>query len=138
MRISSRKYTITGSTAGNLNTVTVGNGAEAATLLMQSVMPGTLSAVFVVDAETENVTLAAQWQGSDDGSTWITIAHAPQNPAAVVLATGTSGADPAVTRAVPAPSAVHGFRYARARVIVGVTTAQTADTYDISYRYLAT
>jgi len=137
MRIPSRKYTVTGATAGNLDSVASGSGAAAATLLMQNVVPGTLSAVYVVDAETNTVTLAAQWQVSDDGATWIDIANAPQNPAAVVLATGTDGADAAVTRAVPAPMAVHGFRYARARVVVGGTTGATVDTHSISYRYLA-
>lgn len=138
MRIPSRKYTITGSTAGNLDGATAGTVTPAATVLMQKVTPGTLSAVYVVDAETEDITVAAQWQGSDDGSTWVDIAHAPQNPAAVVLATGTGGADAAVTRAVPAPSAVYGFRYARAAVVNGAKTGAAVDTYDISYRYLAT
>lgn len=137
MRIQSRKYTVTTATSGNLDTVVVGSGAAGATLLAQNVTPGTLSAVYLVDAETSTVTLAAQWQGSDDNSTWIDIAGTPNNAANVVLATGTGGADASVTKAVPAPTGAYGFRYIRARVIVGGTTAAAVDTYAISYRYLA-
>jgi hypothetical protein len=61
----------------------------------------------------------------------------PQNPANVVLATGTGGADASVTKAIPAPLPIHGWRYMRAVARVGVTTGATVDTYSIAYRYLA-
>jgi hypothetical protein len=137
MRIPSRKYTVTAATSGVLTSVAAGSGAAGATLLAQNITPGTLSAVFVVDAETDTLTISAVWQGSDDNSTWYDIAGAPQNPANVALATGTGGADAAVTRAVPAPYAAHGFRYVRAQARVGGTAGLVADTYSISYRYLA-
>jgi hypothetical protein len=137
MRIPSRKYTVTAATSGNLDTIVVGSGASGATILAQNVTPGTLLAVYLVDAETSTVTLAAQWQGSDDNSTWVDVAAGPNNPANVVLATGTGGADAAVTKAVPAPAGIYGYRYIRARVLVAGTTAAAVDTYAISYRYLA-
>lgn len=135
-RIALRKYVVTGATSGDLNGVAAGGAASGASVLTQNVTPGTLSAVFVVDAETNTLTQTARWQGSDDGSTWINIANAPQNPAGVVLATGTAGADAAVTVAVPAPDGYSGFRFVRAQTVVGVTTGASADTYSISYRYV--
>lgn len=137
MRIPSRKYTAPAATTGNLDTVVAGGNGAGATLLSQTVTPGTLSALFVVDAETSTITIAAKWQVSDDGSTWYDVAGAPNNAADVVLATGTGGADAAVTRVVPAPTQVHGWRYIRAVARVGVTTGAAVDTYSIAYRYLA-
>jgi hypothetical protein len=94
-----------------------------------------LSAIVTVDAETDTLTLAGRWQVSNDASTWLTIAHAPQNPAAVVLATGTTGADAAVTKILPAPAAVYGYKFARSTLVVGGTTGTTNDTYSIAYAY---
>lgn len=128
---------ITAATTGNLDTVVAGGNGAGASLQSQNVTPGTLSALFVVDAETSTITIAAQWQGSDDGSTWHDMAGDPQNPSNVVLATGTGGADAAVTKAIPAPRPLHGWRYMRAVARVGVTTGAAVDTYSISYRYLA-
>ena len=136
MGISARKFTVSAATAGNLNGVTAGGNGAGATLPAQSVAAGTLSALFVVDAETDTITIAGQWQGSDDGSTWYDIAGSPNNAANVVLATGTGGADAAVTRAVPCPSQAHGFRFLRAVARVGATTGTANDTYSISYRYI--
>jgi len=135
-RITLRKYTVTGATTGNLNGVTAGNAASGASVLTQNVTPGTLCAVFTVLAETNTLTQTARWQGSDDGSTWINIANAPQNPAGVAMATGTAGADSAVTVAVPAPDGYSGFRFVRAQTVVGVATGASADTYSIAYRYV--
>lgn len=95
-----------------------------------------LSALVTVDAETNTITLAAKWQVSNDASTWVDVAHAPNNPAATVLAAGTSGDDAAVTRAVPAPDAVYGYRYARCSLVVGAVTGTDSDTYSIGYSYI--
>ncbi len=94
-----------------------------------------LSALVTVDAETDTLTVAAQWQVSNDNSTWVNVAHAPQNPAAVVLATGTAGADAAVTKAIPAPNGVNGWAWARLALVVAGTTGATGDTYSIGYCY---
>jgi hypothetical protein len=94
-----------------------------------------LSALVTVDAETNTITLGAKWQGSNDKTTWYDLAHAPHNPAAVALATGTAGADAAVTRVMPAPPSVYSYQYARCAVTVGVVTGTTNDTYSLAYSY---
>lgn len=136
-RISSSKYKNIVSTSGNLDSVASGTTVAIAKLANAQIRPGTLSATYVVDAETSTLTIAALWQGSVDGSNWIDIAYAPNNPAAVVLATGTAGADAAVTKAVPAPEQVAGFRFVRAAVVTGGTTGTTSDTYAVTYNYVA-
>jgi hypothetical protein len=137
MMIPNRKFQVAAATTGNLDAVAAGGNGAGATLPVQKIEPGTLSALFVVDAETNTITIAAQWQVSDDASTWYDIAGDPQNPANVVLATGTAGADAAVTKVVPAPPEFSGWRWVRAVARVGVTTGATVDTYSIAYRYLA-
>ncbi len=94
-----------------------------------------LSALVTVDAETNTLTLAAQWEGSNDATTWYAIANTPANTAPTVLATGTAGADAAVTKVIPAPLGALGFQYARLSLVVGVTTGTTSDTYSIGYNY---
>ncbi len=137
-RISGSKFkTGVGSTTGNLDSVASGTTVGMATLNNKQVRPGTLSATYVVDAETSTLTMAAKWQGSADGSTWVDFANSTSNAAAVVLATGTAGADATVTKAVPAPEAVAGFQFVRATIVVGGTTGTTSDTYTVSYNYIA-
>lgn len=94
-----------------------------------------LSALVTVDAETNTITISAKWQVSNDNSTWVDVANGSQNAAAVVLATGTGGADAAVTRVIPAPDSVYGWRYARVAVVNGVVTGNAVDTYAMSYSY---
>ncbi len=94
-----------------------------------------LAVQFTVLAETNTITLSLKWQGSLDGTNWLDIAHAPQNPAAVVLATGTAGADVAVTRLASPPGSAYAFRFVRAAFVVGVTTGAAGDTYSASYRW---
>lgn len=124
----------------NLNTVvagttTGGNAVEMGDNTRQKVR--SLSALVTVDAETDTITITGKWQVSNDGSTWVDIANGPQNAAGVVLATGTGGADAAVTKCYPAPDAVYGWRKARFAIVNGVVTGNTADTYAISYCYRA-
>lgn len=92
-----------------------------------------LSALVTVLAETSSLTFAGKWQVSNDGSTWVDVANGSQNAAAVVLATGTGGADTAVTKAVPVPEAAYGWRKARFSLVTAGATGATADTYAISY-----
>lgn len=126
-------HKVTGTATG----VAPGSQVNGATLFMGSSRRKVqdLSAICVVDAETNTLTLTAKWQGSNDASTWIDIANGSQNAAGVALATGTTGADAAVTKAVPAPDAAHGYRYARCSVVVGVVTGTDSDTYEIGYSY---
>lgn len=122
---------------GTLDALTVGLFASGSSLFMGGhyAKVADLSAVVVLDAETNTLTVAAQWQGSNDASTWVNLAHATQNPAAVVLATGTAGADAAVTVAVPAPVSAYSFKFCRVNLVVGGTTGTTNDTFTIGYSY---
>ncbi len=95
-----------------------------------------LSALAVVDIETNTITLTARWQVSNDATTFYDVAHGTENAAGVVLGTGTGGADAAITRVIPAPDAVYGWRYARLALYVGVTTGATVDTYTIGMSYV--
>lgn len=94
-----------------------------------------LSALVTVDAETSTFTFAGKWQVSNDNATWVDVTNGPQNAAAVVLATGTGGADAAVTRSYEAPATVYGWRYARFALVCGGTTGAAVDTYSIGYSY---
>lgn len=92
-----------------------------------------LSAIVVVDAETNTFTVAPEWQvcNTSDG-TFLPIM--PSNAAAnVVIATGTSGADATVSRVISAPDGVYGWRFARMSLVAGGTTGTSDDTYSISY-----
>ncbi len=108
------------------NHVTIGGSKQRAE---------SLSALVTVDAETDTITLAAKWQASNDTTTWVDVANGSQNAAAVVLATGTDGADASVTKVIPAPSCIEGFKYARLAIEVGVVTGTASDTFSIGYQY---
>jgi hypothetical protein len=96
-----------------------------------------LSALVVVEAETNGITFTGKWQVSNDGTTWVDIANGTQNAAGVALATGTAGDDAVVTRAYPAPDAVYGWRKARFAITNGSQTGAVTDTYKIGYCYRA-
>jgi hypothetical protein len=125
------------SSSGTFNGVASGSAVSGSAVFMGSAYQKVahLSAVLTVLAETSTMTLTAAWQVSNDGSTWLDVTHASQNPAGVALATGTGGADVAVTKVVEAPSTVYGYKFARARVAVGVATGASSDTYTIAYSY---
>lgn len=95
---------------------------------------GTLSCLFVVDAETNLLTLTAKFQVSDDNSTWYDLAGDAQNPANVALATGTGGADASVSRVIPVPTQVHGWKWVRAAVVNGAAQGESVDTYAFTFR----
>lgn len=122
------------SSSGNLNGVAAGTLTGGSTVQMKNVAPGSLSALVTVDAETNTITIGAQWEVSNDAATWYLCAPV-NNAATVVLATGTSGADASVTRVIPANDAVYGYRYARCSVQNLVAQGTTSDTYAISYNY---
>ena len=127
-------------TTGDLNlnglaagSVVGGNAVDIGDNARQKVL--NLSALVTVDAETSTLTITAKWQVSNDGTTWVDVTNGTQNAAGVALATGTGGADAAVTRAIPAPRAVYGWRKARLALVTGVASGTTSDTYSISYCY---
>ncbi len=131
-----QKLVTTASTTGDFNGEAAGTLDAAATVVMSQVKPGSLCAEATVDAETSTITIGVAWQVSKDASTWLRLACAPNNAAEVALATGTAGADAAVTKVVPAPDGVYSFPYARACALSGVTTGGAADVWDIKYHYL--
>lgn len=96
-----------------------------------------LSALVTVDAETTGLTLTAKWQVSNDGTTWVDVANGPQNAAGVALATGTASADASVSRMIPAPDSVYGWRKARIALVTGGASGTTSDTYALGYCYRA-
>lgn len=122
---------------GTADAITPGDPVSGNTLFLgQHVQKVTdLSAVVTVDAETNTLTATPRWQASNDKSTWYTLAPSPDNPVTIPLATGTGGADAAVTRVIPAPAAVHAYQYARFQILIGVVTGTTSDTWSIGYTY---
>lgn len=128
----SLRYDFSPLAAGNANGLATGSTVPGNTLDInngqQQKVYG-LSALVTVLAETSTFTWSGRWECSNDGTTWVQMTNGPQNAAAVVLATGTAGADSAVTRAIPAPEAVYGWRKARYVLVTGGATGATADTY---------
>jgi hypothetical protein len=124
-------------TSGNADTLVAGSSINGASLFLgvDAEKVKNLSATLNLDIETTSLTLAAKWQVSNDASTWYDLAHGSQNAAAVVLGTGTGGADAAITKAIPAPSAVYGYRFARIALVTAGATGAATDTYAIGYSY---
>lgn len=127
-------YLDTGTTV--LTSVVAGTITGGPTLNMQLVRQdiNTLSALVTLDMETNTITGWAYWQVSNDDSTWVDVPTV-NNAAVVLWATGTAGADAVVTKALPAPDCVLGWRYARVAVVLGVTNGLIADTYRIGYNF---
>lgn len=92
-----------------------------------------LSALVTVLAETNTFTWAAKLQVSNDNSTWVDVANGSQNAAGVVMATGTAGADAAVSKVFTFPQGAYSWKYARIALVTGGTTGASADTYAIGY-----
>ena len=104
-------------------------------VLMDYVATGTLSARVTGAARTNTLTVSARWQVSFNNSDWLEIAASPNNPANVVLATGT-GSDGAFDRVLPAPDGVYAYPYARIQLYTGVGSADgTNDLGATSYNY---
>ncbi len=125
------------STTGTFDTIGSGVAVAGSAIFMGNIAPKVknLSCKAVLLAETNTITLSTKWQVSNDNSTWVDVANGSQNAAAVVVGTGTAGADTAVTRVYPAPDAVYGWQWARMAVVVGVTTGAVGDTYTLSYNF---
>lgn len=120
---------------GNLNGVTAGTSTAGNTLATNGIEPGTLTLLANVLAETNTLTITVKFQVSIDQTTWYDLAGDAQNPANVVLATGTAGADTATTRVLPVPPQIQSWPYIRAAIVNGVATGATADTYALTWYY---
>lgn len=92
-----------------------------------------LAAHVIATVTMTNATVSVQWQGSNDASTFVNVAHDPANTASVAFATGVASG---TTKAFEAPNGVYGYKYARAAVVFGSTTAGTTnDAVSIGYTY---
>ncbi len=101
-----------------LSTATAFTGAAPQTVNgnaveMNDVAFGTLSARATILGDTNTITITIKWQGKDKAGNWVDVASEPQNPTGVAAATGTAGADAAVAKIYPAPTAVYAFKQAR-------------------------
>jgi hypothetical protein len=94
-----------------------------------------LSARLSVTAVTTGATISMKWQGSNDETTWDDIANTSNNAAFTALVTGT-GTALAARKAIPAPDAVYGYKYARAvPVFTSATAGLTTDLWVVGYTY---
>lgn len=122
--------------SGDLTAAPVaGTTTPGTALATAGIESGSLSCHVNVDAETNTITLTAKFQVSDDNSTWYDLAGDAQNPANVLLATGTAGADASVDRVLPVPPAALGWKYVRAAIVNGVATGAAADTYAFVWHF---
>lgn len=118
---------------GNMNTLVAGSVIAGTALNLGDnarVKLKTLSALVSATAATATLTVAGKWQVSNDNSTWVDLSNGSQNAAAVVLTTGTATI---ATKAIPAPDAIFGWKWARFALVTGVATGATADLYSIGY-----
>lgn len=103
-------------------------------VIMNVVERQTLSARVTALVTTNLLTLTAKWQVSDDGTTFIDCAAAPNNPANVAFATGTGA--PVTTKInIPAPSGPYGMRYARLVVTSGAAAGGGAGVDEVTIGY---
>lgn len=84
-----------------------------------------LSALVTVVVTTGSLTFTPKWQVSNDNSTYVDAT--PENNAANVAISASA------SKAISAPAAARGWKWARLALTVGGATGATADTYAISY-----
>jgi len=135
MTFPARYFSQTGG-SGDLTAAPVAGTTTAGTAISTANLePGSVSCLFTLLADTNTLTLTGKFQVSDDNSTWYDLAGDAQNPANVAVATGTAGADTAVTRVLPLPPSALGWKWIRAAIVNGVATGASIDTYAFSWHY---
>lgn len=131
--MSIRKISV--ATTGTLDAVASGTTVGMTAQRTAAVRPGTLAARFELDVETDTLTVAAGWQVSVNGSTWIEHLDSYLNaPTRVVLGTGTAGADAAHDFSIPCPPGWEGYEYVRPTLVTAGTTGATVDTYTVTLK----
>jgi hypothetical protein len=135
MAFPARWRTATGGSGDLTAAPAAGTSTPGSALATAGIENGTLSCHVTVDAETSTLTLTAKFQVSDDNATWYDLAGDAQNPANVLLATGTGGADAAVDRVLPVPPSALGWKYVRAAVVNGIAQGAAADTYAFVWHF---
>jgi hypothetical protein len=92
-----------------------------------------LAAHIIATVTMTNALMKAQWQGSDNGTDYVNVAHSPENPAGIAVATGVASGN---TLAVGAPPGLYGYKYGRCAVVFTSTTAGTTnDAVSVGYTY---
>lgn len=132
--MSIRRYNANVAT-GNFTGVTTGATFNGSTLHIGERQRDILdlAAHIIATITMTNATLKAGWQVSNDSSNYVSVALSPENPAAVVMATGVASG---TTLAVGAPHAVYGYKYARCQLTWTSTTAGTTnDAVSVGYSY---
>jgi len=129
-----RRYNVS-VTTGNFTGATTGASLSGASLHIgenQRVVQD-LAAHIIATITMTNATVKALWQGSNDNTTFVNVAHSPENPAGVALATGVASG---TTLGVGAPPGVYSYKYARCQLLWTSTTAGTTNyTMSIGYNY---
>ena len=135
MAFLANKFAVT----GNANTLVAGSRISGTGVPMGRVKACSLAAVVDVDCETSTLTMAGVWQGANlaNFTDAVDLALDGNNPAPVVFATGTGGADANVKKAFPCPAAGYGFKFVRFQILTGIVTGAAVDTYAIGYNYRA-
>src|SRR6187551_2328674 len=104
--------------SGTLTAAPVAGTTTGGTAIATSGMDReTVSCLFNVLAETSTLTLTTKFQISHDQATWYDLADNAQNPANVVLTTGTDDTDTTTTRVLPLPPTALGWEYVRAAMV---------------------
>lgn len=132
--MSIRRYNV-GIATGNFTGVTTGAQITGTTLHIGESQRDIvdLAARIVATVTMTNALMKAQWQGSNDNSTFDNVAHDVDNPIAIAVATGVASGN---TLTVGAPPGVYGYKYARCSIVLTSTTAGTTnDAVSIGYVY---
>lgn len=105
-----------------------------ASVLTSRVALGSLSALVSATASTSSLAITANWQVSQDASTWYDCATM-NNAANVALITG-NGTGATATKVLDAPS-LFGWKYARVKCANSGANGDTVnDGVTVSYRYV--
>ena len=123
--------------AGNANGLAPGSVIVGPVLKTMRCKVGTIAASVTALAQTTSLTFTPSWQVGNkaDMSDAQVIETGEIGAVHAVEATGTAGVDVAITRAIPAPSAVSGFLYCRLVLTTGGATGGAADAYSISMHW---
>ena len=119
-----------------LESATSANGTarNGATLALNTVEPGTLSALCAGSIDTSSVAATYKWQVSQDGTTFYDF-KSQNNVANVATALGT-GSTVAHTFVLDCPKSVSGWKYARVVATLAGAATASADVTAVTYKYL--
>lgn len=110
------------------------SGASTNIVAMDRIAPGTtMVAKVTMVVNTTSLTLAPQWQGSNDGTNWENL-YQPNSAANVATAAGT-GSNVTTARSIMLP--VLPYKYVRMTwLTAGATAHATNDTVAVSYHWI--